>query len=171
MEDCCGSVGDRELVVAGREAAPLLHVREAALDDVAASVVSGVESRWPAAARAASDAVSGLVGGFGDRRADPAGAQMLASAARRVGLVAADDVGPSARPTARTFDSQLLEQRQQHRRIPRLARSHGDHERQPEPIDERVDLRRQPAAGATDRMVRRLGERIVVVRSIPLCGG
>jgi hypothetical protein len=47
VEDCCRAVDSGEFVLAGSETAPLLEVAEAALDDVAVAVVSGVEARRP----------------------------------------------------------------------------------------------------------------------------
>ncbi len=38
-------------------------------------------------------------------------------------------------------------------------------------VDEVMDLRRQAAAGAADRVVRRLDPWIRVIRPSPLCGG
>ncbi|WP_347307240.1 hypothetical protein [Corynebacterium sp. SA-MJD20WY100] len=49
-EDCSSAVGQAAFVLAGGQAAPLLHVAVAAFDDVAAEVALGVETDGTAAA-------------------------------------------------------------------------------------------------------------------------
>lgn len=129
-------------VVAGCQATPLLEVAEAPLDDVAVPVVSSVELRWPAPAGAAAFAMAGLIGRFGDHRGDPAVAQMGADRTRRVGLVAAQRIGPCPGASDRARQLQIGQQGQQHRGVPGLPCGDGDHQRQPVPVDELMDLRR-----------------------------
>ena len=69
------------LVVAGRQAAPVLQPVEGAFDDVAALVVLSVEVDRSATARASPLAVADLVGGLGDHRGDASGAQHRAGRA------------------------------------------------------------------------------------------
>lgn len=170
MDEDGGAVDDRVFVVASREAAPLLGVAEAAFDDVAVLVVVGIEPDGPAAAWAATFPVALLVaGGFGgDHGLDAATAQVRADRAGRVCLVAADRVRPSTRPTDRTGHAQLPEKWDQHRRIPPglPGRDHGD-QRQSVPVDQLVDLRRQPAARAPDPVITRLDGQIRVIRPSP----
>ena len=58
--------------MASGETAPLLEVPEAALDDVAAAVVGGIEVGRPTAASAAAQPVADLIGWLRDERDDPA---------------------------------------------------------------------------------------------------
>lgn len=109
-----------------------------------------------------------LVARLRDHRPDPAIAQMSADRARGVRLVPVDRVGPGAGTPHGTCDSEPAQQRQQRRRVTRLARRDSDHQRQTVVIDELMDLRRQSAPGATDRVIRRLDGRIRVIRSSPL---
>ena len=57
---------------------------------------------------------------------------------------------------------------QEHRRVPGLACCQQRDQREPVAVDELVDLRRQAASGAADRVIRRLDARIRVIRSSPL---
>ena len=50
VEDHCGAIDDRMLVVVGGESTPLLEVAVVALDDVAALVVGGIEPDGSSAA-------------------------------------------------------------------------------------------------------------------------
>ena len=65
---------------------------------------------------------------------------------------------------------QLCHQRQEHRRVARLSRGDQRDQRAPLAVDELVDLRRQAASGAADRVIRRLDARIRVIRYSPLWG-
>lgn len=93
---------------------------------------------------------------------------MPADRAGRVRLIAPDRVRASAWPTDRTSDAQVSHQWQEHRRVTGLAGREQRDQRQAVAVDELVDLRRQPAAGAADRVIRRLDGRIRVIRSSPL---
>lgn len=79
---------------------------------------------------------------------------------RRVGAGAADG----------TSDTQVPHQRQEHRRVAGLPHCQQRDQREAVAIDELVDLRRQAAAGAADRVITRLDARIRVIRSSPLSG-
>lgn len=76
MQDDGSAVGHSELVVSGRDGAPLLEVAVAAFDCVAVLAVGGVEADGPAAARAPPSPVAFLVLGFGDDGFDPTGSQV-----------------------------------------------------------------------------------------------
>lgn len=65
----------------------------------------------------------------------------------------------------------MVQQMLEHRVVACLASADKDHQGQAGTIDELVDLGAQPAAGAANAVVRRLGEEIVVIRPSPLCGG
>jgi len=49
-QDCAAAVDDGQFVIAGGQASPLFGGVESAFDDVAALVIGGVESWWPATA-------------------------------------------------------------------------------------------------------------------------
>jgi hypothetical protein len=65
FEDRAASEGERERVVAGGQAAPLLDRAGAALDDVAVAVVGGVERGWATTVGATPFAVSFWSAGSG----------------------------------------------------------------------------------------------------------
>src|SRR6476620_7071141 len=96
VEDGGGSVDGGEFVVAGGQAAPLFEVAEPAFDEVALSVVDGVEGWRSPASCAAAFAVPDLIVGLGDDCGDASFAQMSADRARGVGLVAAQPVRAGA---------------------------------------------------------------------------
>ena len=111
-----------------------------------------------------------LVGRFGDDRDDPPLPEVAADRARGVGLVGAHPLGTCPGMTgARPGDVQVRHQVREHRRVPSLAGPDEHDQRIAVPVNELVDLRRQPAAGPADRMIGRLGQQIPVVRSCPLC--
>jgi len=65
----------------------------------------------------------------------------------------------------------MVQQMLEHRIVACLASTDEDHQGQAGTIDELMDLGAQPAAGATNAVVRRLDAGIVVIRPSPLCGG
>lgn len=140
------AVGERELVVTGREASPLLVLVEAALYDVAALVVLDVVTQGSATLRTTPFAVPPLIGGFEDHGDDVAIAQMLPDRPGRVRLVAADAIGPGPW-TARSSPSnaQMVHQDREHRGVPGLTGADEHDQRQPMPVDEVMDLRTQSA--------------------------
>lgn len=75
MEDSAGSVGDGELVRPGREAPPLLDVREGSLNDGAVLVGLGIEQGWPATIASFAFAGGELIALLGDHGRDAAGAE------------------------------------------------------------------------------------------------
>lgn len=129
-------------VVAGGDAAPLLQARESSFDDVAVSIVVMVVTNGATAAGASAQAVSDLVCGLRNDGLDAAVAQVLTDRSGRVGLVASDAIGSGSRATDCSRNAKLLQQRDQHRRVPGLAGSHGDHQGQSVAVDEVVELGR-----------------------------
>src|SRR5699024_3484150 len=97
-ENGSGAVGQGELVVAGGQATPLLHVAIAAFDDVATPVRLGVQPDGSASAGPAVAAMLLLVAGLGDDGLDPATAEGLAGGPRGVGLITAQHVRSCAWP-------------------------------------------------------------------------
>jgi hypothetical protein len=95
-QDETASIHDGVLVVSSRTAAPMLEAVEGTFDDVAAAGGVLVVADRAAAAGATATAMGSLVIGFGDHAADPAGSQVGADRARRVGLVGQNTVGPGA---------------------------------------------------------------------------
>ena len=117
--------------------------------------------------------MAGLVGGFGDHRGDPAGAQVRPVSAGGVGLVAAQH-GRSGTWPARALPghAERGQQRVQLRRVARLAGRDGDDQGSAAPVDQRVGLGRQPAAGPADAVIARFVLTtllILVVRQPPVC--
>lgn len=109
-----------------------------------------------------------LVARLWDHGADAAVAQVAADRAGGVRLVSTDRVGTGAGTPEWARDTELRQQRQQSGCVAGLAGGDGDHQWEPVVVDELVDLRRQSAAGAADRVIRRLDGRIRVIRSSPL---
>ncbi len=170
MEDDRGAVDDGEFVVASSRTTPLLEQVEAAFDDVAPAIADRIESGWAAAAGTAAFAVPNLIGRLGDHRGDAAGAQMPADRLRGIGLVTTDTVGPGPGPTAsNSTDLQMPHQVRKHRRVAGLTGADQRHQWLAVAVDEVVHFGAS-AAGAADRVVRRLAEQIRVVRPSPLCG-
>ena len=171
-EHCCTAVDDGEFVVAGGQAAPLLDYVEVSFDDVAALVILGVEGRRPATACTATLRVSDLVGRFGNDCADAASAQPSACCSAGVGLVGADAIGASTWPaTAAAVHFQVREQMLERRSVVGLASADEHHQGPSAAVDEMVNLAGQPAAGATNAVVKRLARQILVIRPSPLCPG
>lgn len=168
----CAPVGDRQLVVAGGQCAPVLGDVEGAFDDVAALVVLGVEVRGSSAGAPASSAVGGLVVLLRDHRGDAPGPQVLADGPGGVCLVPAQLLRAGPGPAGPTpVHLQVGHEGGEHRGVPALARSHQHHHRPPGPVDQGVDLGGEPSAGAAHGVVSGLEQRIRVVRPVPLCGG
>lgn len=113
----------------------------------------------------------GLIGRFGDDRDDPAAAATPGSL-RDEYAFAADPIRTGPRPsTTDAENAQVVEQMRERRAVTGLSRRDQDHQRWSVSVDEVMDLRRQTAAGAADRVVRRLAPRIRVIRPSTLCGG
>lgn len=109
-----------------------------------------------------------LIVWLGDYHTDTAASQQCPVGAGGVRLVAADTIWSSTgTPAIFARDPQVREQMRKGRRIPRLPRTYEHHQWQSVPIDDLVDLGRQAAARAADRVVRRLDLRIRVIRPSP----
>jgi hypothetical protein len=65
----------------------------------------------------------------------------------------------------------VREQMLQHRAIVGLPGTDEHYQRPSSPVDEVMNLAGQPAAGATNTVVRRLARQIRVIRPSPLCHG
>lgn len=175
VEDGACSVGDREFVVACRDTAPLLDLREGALDDVAILVCVGIEGGWPAACGSLAFAGGDLVALVRDHRSDPAGAEHAPVHPTGIRIVGGDGVWSGAWPAAsRSGNADVVEDLFEHRAVIALSTGHDDRQREAVPVDGVMDLRRQPAAGATDTVPCRFNlvpRQILVIRSCPLCPG
>lgn len=110
-----------------------------------------------------------LVVAFGDRRRDPAGTQPCTVRFRRVPLIGQHTVGPGSR-SALPFagHANVVEDRGHHRRVVDVPAGESPAQRSPLTVDDEVDLAGQAAPGASDRVVGRLGARILVIRYSPL---
>lgn len=114
-------------------------------------------------------AVGDLVVAFGDRRCDASFAQPGPARFRRVALVGEHSLRPRPRSAGASGDADLGERVDQHARVRRLPGRQHERQRPGSPIADQVVLGRQPTAGAADRVVRRLGAELLVVRPSPLC--
>ena len=86
-------------------------------------------------------------------------------------FVAADRIGTGPWTTGLTADAKVCHQGSEHRGVAGLAGGQQHDQGHAVPVDELVDLGRQPAAGAANRVVRRLREwvgRFRVTRPSPL---
>lgn len=172
MEQDRGVVDEGEFVVAGGQSAPLLEQVKPSFDHGAAAIVPCVECRWAPAAGTAPCAVPGLIGRFGDHRDNAASTQMPPDRPRGVGLIGANTVRASTCPTPpRPRDPQMPHQMREHRCVTSLAGTDQSHQRSAVPVDKVVDRGAPPTAGAADRVIRRLGVQIRVIRPSPLWGG
>ena len=95
-----GPVGEREIVVPGGDAAPLLEEVEGLLDCGPRLVGPGVEVHRATAAGAPTFAVGDLVPGFGDHGPDLPGRRQFPVGLRGVGLVPEHRIGPGPGPAA-----------------------------------------------------------------------
>lgn len=153
MEDGARAVGDGEFVVPGRDAAPLLHQREGALDYVSVLVRFGVEPWWPAAGAALALAGGDLVALLRDDRGDPAGSEHPAVHPTGVGLVRGNRVRAGAGPPGTDpWHPDVVEDLFEHRAVVALPAGDHDSQWQAVPVDGVMDLRGQTATGAADAM-------------------
>lgn len=162
----------RSFVVAGGQTTPLLGDAESSFNNVAALVVLGVECWRSAAVGASTFSVADLIGRFGNDGDDPSSAQPLPGRSAGIGLISAQAIGPGAgppRPASLNFE--VGEQMLQDRSVACLAGAHEHHQRSSVAVDEVMDLAGQPAARATNAVVRRLVRQICVIRPSPLCHG
>jgi hypothetical protein len=141
-----GLVTDGELVVSGCDRTITLEAVDRALHSVAFAVVDRIELRWPAATRAASDAVGGLVLLLRDGALDPAPAQVGTVSTGGVGLIGADPIRAGTRAaTTGTRHPDAFQHRPELRGIAPLPG--GDHQRQRllPVLDGQMHLGGQPA--------------------------
>src|SRR5690606_5596236 len=170
-----GSQADRGPIVAGefvgahRDPAPLFELVEAALDDVSTLVpllLLGAEIDRPALLL---PAVRNLIVTLRDGRRDPSRSQPCAVRFRRVSLVRQHTVGPSPRPPQSVAGhADVIEGGGEHGGVGSVAAGEDHAQRSAAPIGDQMHLCRQPAAGATDGVIKRLDSRILVIRHIPL---
>jgi hypothetical protein len=121
----------------------------------------GVERRWSAAVCSPRLAPGDLIAAFRDRVRDPAGPQ------HRAGTWDGSTPCPPATETLGVTGVMGLQQRQQVRVVPSLTRRQQHRQRTAEPIGQRMDLRAQPATGATQRTIGRLVHQSVVTPTRP----
>src|SRR5215212_2949436 len=129
--------------------------------------------------------MSDLVGGLRDHGLDAAGAQQRTVPSGGVRLVAEHRIrGGPGTSWSTAVDAQVREENREHRRVIRLSRTDQHDQGSTATVDELVDLRRQPTAGASDAVMDRLvvgaedalrcaltcrNRWILVIRSSPLC--
>jgi hypothetical protein len=143
---------------------------EGAFDDVTAAVGLGVVAVWASAFAAASLAMPGLVGGFGDDRDDAAAAKKTSVAAGGVRLVRDHAIGSGAGPTAAPArDAERSENVREHRAVTALPGAQQHHQRTAPAIAGVVDLGGQPAPGSADGVVNRLNVENLVIPQRPPC--
>src|SRR5690606_33345842 len=133
-------------------------------DDVAAAVAGPLLVTEVDRSPSALASVSDLIVTLGDRRGDPALAQPGPVRLRRVALVREHPVRPRPRPAPSAGDADLTQCRGQHAGVRCLPRGEDERQSPALPVADQVILRRQPAAGAADRMIRRLLTELLVVR-------
>ena len=131
--------GQRVLVIAGGDAAPLFEPVEAAFNGVALLVDFAVEGRWSTTGGALGLATSDLIVAFGDRVLDPALAQCGAGGGMRVRLIGqqphiTDSVGGGLGTEI------AVDQRQQRRIVASLPRRERHRDRASRGIGEGMDL-------------------------------
>jgi len=126
-----GSEVGGQLIVASGDAAPVLEPTEHALDEIAPLVDVGIEGM---------EALAGRV--VGDHRLGTALAQELAQPIAVVGCVG----------DAQSSGRHGRQQRPGDAHIAELARGYFEGDEPAETVDDGVDLRRPPAARATDRL-------------------
>lgn len=154
----CGLVGDGELIRPHCEAAPLLESGDAPLDGVALLVRLGVEAGRAASGTASPQTVTDLIGGLWDDPTDATPTEVSTDRAGRVGAIRKHDRRAGSWPTeSSSRDPDSGHDRLEGRRITGLACSDVDRQRPRPAVAGQVDLRAQAAAGASERVVLRLG--------------
>jgi hypothetical protein len=117
-----------------------------------------VKRRWPAAGAASGSPVGGLVVLLGDDRGDASAAQQGPVGAAAVGLVGQHPIGSgtgTARATPRHPNT--VQHPLELRGVAALAGGDHDRQRPLAALDGQVQLAAQPAPGAPERVVGRLG--------------
>lgn len=171
----CGTIDNRELVVASRQSPPLLDVGERPLDDIAVLVRHGVECRRPPATAATLLPGCDLVPFLRNHRRDPASPQILTIMPGPISPVGQYRLRPrpgTASPNP--WDPNISEDLRQYDSV--VALTAGDHDRQRSAptVNGVMDLRCQSASGASDAVAGGftlpIGQ-ILVTRCSPLCPG
>ena len=167
-----GSVVACELVSPHCDAAPLLKLVEAAFDHVSVPIAGLLLRAEIDRSSGTLATVGNLVVSLGDRRGNPAPAQPRSVRLRWVALIGEHPIrARTGSSFACSGNQDPVEDGGHHCGVVDVPA--GEHPRQgsPFPVRDEVDLAGQPAAGAADRMIRRLGPKILVIRWSPLwCG-
>jgi len=120
-------------------------------DDIATPVGGRVEPAWSPAAGPASFAGGDLIGLLRDHDLDASGVQRPAVGAGRVRLVGEHCVWCGARTTsAQAGDADVGQDRAEQGTVVAVSAGDDRGERAATPVDGGVDLRGQPAPGASD---------------------
>lgn len=139
------------LVVAGRDATPLLEADEAPFHDVALLVKLLVEAGRASASAAAAGPVALLVGPLGNGVGDAAPPQPGGYRARAVALVAQHMSGPQPGPSRpEAGHPNRLHHGGELRAVVRVAARQHEAERAPQGIAGQMDLAGQTAPGASE---------------------
>lgn len=164
-----GQVDGGGLLVAGRDAPPLLQAVDAPFDGVALLVSLAVEGWWPAASAASAEPVSALVCGDGDHGPDAALAKLFADGPGGVRLVSQDHIRPGAGPSSRTGNPQAGHDLGEGRCVTGLSGGEDERERPAAGIGGEVDLRGRSAAGTADGVVAGFAGRGPFLRAPAAC--
>lgn len=158
-------VTDSEFVVACRDASGLFQEAYPALDPVSAFVHLAVESWRAATRRAPAETVAGLIAFLRDGVLDLPVAQVLADLPGGVRPVGQDVVRADARSSAAgTWHPDAVHDLGEHRGVASLSGGDDSGKNVEGGVDGEMDLGRQAAARASDRMVGRLGRKAVLAR-------
>src|SRR5690606_12502970 len=142
---------------------------EAAFDDVATAVADALFVAEVDRPTGLVAAMGDLVVAFGDGRGDGVLPQPGPVRLRRVTLVGEHPVRPRPGPAGAPGDADLGKRVNEHARVRRLSGREDEREGASFAVADQVILRRQPAAGAADRVIRRLRAELLVIRPSPLC--
>lgn len=130
-----------------------------------------IEPRRTAAGRPAVLPMAFLILSLRDHRSDLPRTQQFPVGFRRVRLVREHSVRLRAwTPRSLPGHAEPLKEERQHRRVPVLPGRAHRHQGFTVPVDELMRLRRQPAPGPPDRVIKRLGQQILVIRRVPFLG-
>lgn len=111
-----------------------------------------------------------LVVAFGDRCGNTPGARPPPVPLRRVALVREHTVGSGARPAlVGARDADVFEHSSLHCGVVDVPDGNHHPQRSAAPIGNQMQLSRQPASRASDRVIRRFDPRILAIRPSPLC--
>lgn len=141
-----GEVNHGGLLVAGRDAPPLLEAIDASLDGVPLLVSVSVKHGWSATVAAASHAVGPLVGRDRNHGTDRASSQMGADGAGGIRLSCQDHRRPCAGPSTAAGYAQGSHDAFEGGSVPGLARREDKDQRSASTVGGQMDLRGQAAA-------------------------